>query len=416
MKIKCNRKSFFWMAICITYALPIISGNFFDDLIVVLHLGGGTINIIEIAVVLFFTFTILHNKKSHKKTNAVEDYLFLIICMLIIVYAYVGGSRGYNYFADLKFLLVPVLLFWSIRHNNENITIQSFIKKVSNYILIGLSIAFIVYFTRNSSIWGITSVNGGVFLGNYFGFTVFIVPLCVYDLLTKRIGIKIWKSVYIVCGSVFFAFGNGSRALFLLISVECIAVILINMSVNKGWNIERRKLVLLLLFSIAFFGLLIFMFKTNSEIVVKLLNTNFSEGDSLGTRVYTWNYQIEQIKHNIWGEGLGYKLFGVNRYKNVAADANLYVDFYILTIARKMGCIGALLFSALMICPVFSFLYMNKHEKSQLYIIMCMTYLSTLIFGTVVSSQLYHARIIYTFVWSIIAISANEKYKTIKGI
>lgn len=411
MKITVGQKTFFWITMFITFSLPIAAGNIFDNIISILKIGSGSINLIEINILILAGITLISNSSKNKNRILFQDILFFFILFIYIIYAFIGIRKNLKVISEIKMILVPMLLYYVLRnnHNLKKISFNKFIYFLICFVSINLGINLIMYFTQSSKIWGYTINNLGYFGGNYFSYLIFIVPMCVYVLYTGNIKIKKIILLFTLVTSIFFVVQNESRALFIMALLCTIIVIFFCFNSKESKFGNKKKMFLFFIMFSTFIFFLIYMYNTDAKVINKLLTMDlYSVNDSLGTRLYTWNYQVDEIKQNPFGEGLGYELFGINRYGNIVSVSNLYVDSYILTMARKIGIVGLAILCLFFLIPVFTLFKLYKDNREKIYILALLTYVCMIIMGTAVSSQLYHGRVVYTYCWCIIAIATNN--------
>ena len=404
---KIDLNGLFWITFCIMIALPLHASN---KLISYLSITGMVSGFhILLGAMLIYSITVAI--KSHK-INIGKNCILIYLLGLALIGTFVNGIKNHpaninNVIGDFSmyFLSYSILCITNSRIF-KNVDLRWFLKTTFYAMTICLTINVLMYVTSSFGFWGVSKFNGGRFGGGYVSLIVVTVLYGLYDFLyEKNLNTRLF--IYHIILAIISSLLAQSRTHIILCAAGCLLLLIPFWGRLSPKTLFKLAIVLI----VVMVGLVVF-FSGNSELLQRLLNMDItSKTETTASRMTTWIFYWDRIKHNPSGTGFGEIMYFINPSMTYALDtATYYVDCAFAVILYKGGWIFGFLYFLFVFRSVHIYFIWSKKTNDNLFALTSVLLLMLVVSTMLMTAQVIHTYAINTFVWSLIGI-ANKMGK-----
>ncbi len=390
-----NYKKSIWFNIFIMLAIPL--GNLFPNFNTINFLRIGSFSVYEINIIILFIYIFIKGKI--KLDNILIAPIFLIFIYILNIIINISNYGLNCVFADSKdYILSLVIIFIAIQINDDN-SLNKLIDTSIKASFCSSIIIFIGYIVTTRTIIPV-NIRYGFSIQTLY---IFSIPYIIYVLL-MNIKRSFWLILNVILQLYLVILAQNRTNLILILSILLFSFLyygFIYKGISNDKKVVLRIFCILLILILGIFIIYIFLNKSVKHGYLGRINEMIFNGfktDSTEVRNINIEYYINEIKHNIWGYGLGKYMPAISIYTNKFEELTLYnygFDNIILTMSYKVGILAMVLYNSIYIY-LFIKLYKNR-KKSIENILYLISLLGIYIASGFMTQQLLRNISIYIF-------------------
>lgn len=409
-----NTKECFWMLYFIILCLPISKNNILS--LISINVFGIGINILQIGIGIIFLIVLINNRKYRKLSQTNIGRLFIVLCILYIIYFSLGIIKGNNKaLADVIMYLFQCILFYcTYKLVNDKDSIYKLMNITMYALTVNCTFSLIMLLTNKLSIWGI-EYTGERYGGNFLTLLIITLSYIFFILYNgEKENNKIFL-IYSIFVSILSMILSQNRTNPILLIISCLIILFISFNNKCTYKNVFRKLILLISICISTFIIGISIMNSDSDFINRFKKiASLSEDTNMKTRINTNNYYIKLIIDNPLGDGFGTLMPFVDSEGVFRYEDSLNIDNSYINIGRKAGILTMIIYIIFIISPIIELLKSYNVNKNNIYIALTVMYFMLIIASSLLTSQSIHSYSVSSFIWVFIAF-INVKSSFFKG-
>ena len=375
---------------------------------------------IWIMIIFYFTRimrTIILKRKIIIRKNSIKRMSFMDFFMLsilaIILFYMIVNQFNMSKCKEMITYLYGIGIYFMIRIYFKSNKYVSLIKILNLSVIFSSIIILFIYFTKDVSSLGLLDWEGR-YVNAFQTIYIITIPIMIYWIINEKhlLRVKIGYGFGVIL-ELYLLSINGNRMITILMGLF-LAIILIKITANSFYykdplNFIKRNMYVMAIIGIVVI-LIIYLFNTQSLIITRIIESISGVGSArnIDTRMLTNTYNIKLLKENIWGYGVGEKMYMVN-YNGAIYSIRSFIDNAFISIAFKFGIIS-ILFMVIFFLNIFK-IAINDVYKKKFEFILYIIFFMLGITGGMLTSQIITNTVISFSFWMIIAIIIDENRK-----
>lgn len=337
------------------------------------------------------------------------DKLFYLIT-IIILFSFITSDVEFKIkFTDFRNYIIIVITYFIFRdYKNLN--------RFLNIVLIGIticsSITLIIYFFADINSLGLLKIEGRYTWG-YQTLYPITIPFTLFNIFNKqfkRLNFKISLEISFIIQIISIIMGQNRTGIILtLLNIAFVCIYILFRAIKYKEYLNISFIIILSIVSIIIFTILInIALKNNNILIMRFMDivNNTGTMGNLVTRSKTNSFYLNDLVKNIWGHGIGSKMYMYNQ-DNSPYQLGFFIDNAFLTIGYKMGILPILTIALIIIISLINLLKYKNIQFIHLYSVISIFVIS--IAGGMMTAQILNNNAVSLFFWALISIIIKNR-------